>query len=65
MDIWSHQSKANSDQVRENVETWMIRCALNELLYIHACSVGVSGADGTQYRLHKQFLCGGTKESYL
>lgn len=37
------------------METWIVRRALNEWLYVHACLVGVSGADGTQLTLRQQF----------
>lgn len=30
----------------------------NDFLYTHVCLADVSGADGTQQILHKQFLCG-------
>lgn len=32
----------------KNAETWMIKHAPNQLLYIHVCSVDASGADGIQ-----------------
>ena len=37
----------------------------NVCLYTHVCLVDVSGADGTQHILHKQFLCGWTKEWFF